>query len=931
MYGGFCAFKFVVGGATMQRDGNGAFTEERLVNHLHALAGCSNFQAIFELVPKEVNPRDEHKSWEGYEYYEGRGSYAYVFRCRKKDPQAASERETDGPAALGRTYSNSELLAVKVILKAPGQAPRPQFSQDSAHGGGSVNREIFMLENMTCLFRTRRGAVQLRAQWSTADAFIIVMTLITDGKSLKKVIEDDLLSAPHSERNQVASQFVRDIGLNLFYMHELGLIFGDLSLGNAMMATSKSGKKYFTLVDYGGTAYDGEKMQSGRGTIMAPEVSSSLGDPSVHYTTKVDCYVLGSLLYSIMTGREMSTNYLGDVADEVRGTCQSELNALNEEEKKIGQRPGYLAKSSPFDLILKLLEKDAEKRWTMKQALGHKWIKQNASTRVDNLRLFLNHNQLFRHPKDPSLTYPRYLWEEMAGRATRKTVTLDVKPTDTITDIRKKIQFLVGIDSPKLKPKKTQSESAELADPDPAVQRLFFNGSEVKSRTLEECGILCGKQEFVVELPQRIMPPVLVDCISLYMGVSIQKIKEDTKDLKKVQQFRKLFLERDLGKLADKVICKIKAKADEAKHSEQRTRGYEDYLYFYLANYMCLKIDQVLDEKEESAVAGFKQDADALLSALRYLTRDRDDPSDETGDHERDLEMYLLKNGGGGSLLEKSPSPLPSLASTPVLSRTLSRASITSSASKVDALHDLATLQMESSEDATTTMDSTGEQANAESPWLDLPGSIQRVKDDRDRELDHVMERIRKLDKEMNDHARESRRIDAPFGKARSQLHQAALRLGESKRGIEKEIREELLAITLDPLGGEGWEKVTSKPKPKLKAKAKGNQKYGYDPSASGQVLMLELLEKLQNEIEDLKIQQEKVAIDWERWCRSPAPQAVTMGVSGGGRSGGVSGGAREDKSARGTGRAGGQRGGSGAARGGGDKGRPAARGGKHM
>ena len=912
----------------MQRDDKGAFTPERLYNHLRALERCSKFQEGYELVAKPIDPYDTHKEWTGYKYYEGRGSYAYVFRCRKKDPQdkAVVKADTaDSPAAPERTYSNSELLAVKVILKAPGQAPRPQFSQGSANGGGSVNREIFMLENMTCLFRTRRGSVQLRGQFSTVDAFIIVMTLVTDGVPLKKVIDNlspfacrgPVLSVPHFERNQVASQFVRDIGLNLFYMHELGLIFGDLSLGNVMQATAKSGKKYFTLVDYGHTTYDGEKMISGRGTIMAPEVSSSLGDPSVHYTTKVDSYVLGALLFSIMTGKEMTTNYVKDVADEVRSTCVSELTALKELEKaESGNKPFYLVNRSPFDLILRLLEEDVEKRWTMKQALGHKWIRQNASTRVDNLGLFLKFDQVFRHPKNPALTYLRYLWEEMAGRATRKTVALEVKSSDTISDIRRKVQYLVGIDTPKLKPTKIESEDAELEDPDPAVQCLFFNGSELTGSS----NILGGKQEFVVELRQRDMSPILEECISLYMGVSIQKIKEDTKDLKKVQQFRKLFLERDLGKFGDKAICEIKAMAELAKNVEQSKRGCGDYLFSYLASYMCLKIDQVLDEKEKSAVAGFEQDADALLSALRALTRDRDDRSDERSDPERELELYLLENGGVDESLEESPStstspsplPSPSLASTPALSRTLSRASITSSASKVDALHDLATLQMESSEDATTTMDSS-DQVNAELLGLDLPGCIQSVKDDGDRELDHVMEKIRDLDHEMNQFTRESRRIDAPFGKARSRLHQAAMRLGNSKRGIEKEIREELkLSLAL----GEGWEKVTSKPK------AKGNKKNGciIESSSSGQVRMLELLGKLKNEIEDLKRQEEQVRSSWENWCRSPAPQAVTIETTGGGRSGGVSGGSREEKTARGAGRGGG---------GGGAKGRPAT--GKHM
>jgi len=155
------------------------------------------------------------------------------------------------------------------------------------------------------------------------------------------------------------------------FLHLNGIIHRDLKPENIILENPiKDGEETFIikLIDFGTSQIYQNKSNTkkrnfkeciGSSYYMAPEVLNE------SYNEKCDCWSLGVILYMLLSG---IPPFNGHDDDEI---YKSILNSELDFPKKYFNRVSKEA----IDLIKNLLNRNVEKRFSMKQALEHEWIK----------------------------------------------------------------------------------------------------------------------------------------------------------------------------------------------------------------------------------------------------------------------------------------------------------------------------------------------------------------------------------------------------------------------------------------------------------------------------------------------------------------------------------------------------------------------------
>nr|BAB82378.1 myosin light chain kinase [Physarum polycephalum] len=190
--------------------------------------------------------------------------------------------------------------------------------------------------------------VRLKEVFNSDDVCIIVQELVNGGELFERISEQGVFSEKY------ANKFFRDLLLVVKYLHEQGIVHRDLKPENIMLS-DQSEEAVLKLIDFGASKFaQHDKAINGvRGTppYMAPEIFAyqSYGKP-------VDMWSLGVILYVILSGmfpydpeeRRFDCPFISPEFDEISESAQ--------------------------DILLKLMEINPEKRYTVDQALEHPWV-----------------------------------------------------------------------------------------------------------------------------------------------------------------------------------------------------------------------------------------------------------------------------------------------------------------------------------------------------------------------------------------------------------------------------------------------------------------------------------------------------------------------------------------------------------------------------
>lgn len=182
-----------------------------------------------------------------------------------------------------------------------------------------------------------------------------------------------------------AAHCARQMLQGLMDVHSMGILHRDIKLDNLLVAADGSVK----LADFGWGTSAQSKPSGIAGTFstMAPEVLRD--EPQ---TTAVDLWSAGVCIFQLVTGRPFLTANIGAGAtqlsncdpnaatrvrqqillDEISRTCPLRHSA----------RPSHVSPAC-WDLLGKLLEPSAEKRWTASEALQHEWLQASQAQQDD--------------------------------------------------------------------------------------------------------------------------------------------------------------------------------------------------------------------------------------------------------------------------------------------------------------------------------------------------------------------------------------------------------------------------------------------------------------------------------------------------------------------------------------------------------------------
>ena len=240
--------------------------------------------------------------------------------------------------------------------------------------------EIRIMESLhhPCILR-------LYEVFTSAESIILVMELASGGELFDTIVNDrNVNNIPE----QVAKAYFYQIVHCVNYLHQRKLCHRDLKLENILIGDEKIGNVSIVKVaDFGlSKCWSGRqgplRTYVGTPVYMAPEVSRLESGKQCYppYSHKVDCWSLGVILYTLLSGRrpfktglDLHTNIMTGRYQPMEGVRWDNVTAA--------------AKS----LVKKLLDVNPETRWSTEQALAHRWfIEDEAAVNAAKAVMFSN-------------------------------------------------------------------------------------------------------------------------------------------------------------------------------------------------------------------------------------------------------------------------------------------------------------------------------------------------------------------------------------------------------------------------------------------------------------------------------------------------------------------------------------------------------------
>lgn len=207
--------------------------------------------------------------------------------------------------------------------------------------------------------------VRLLEIFDNATQVCLVMELVTGGELFDRILE----KGQYTERD--ASEVVRQIFDAVAYLHDAGIVHRDLKPENLLYATRTDDSKIM-LSDFGLSKVtdEGATLKTACGTpgYVAPEVL--MQHP---YGKAVDVWSIGVITYILLCG------YPPFYAETDPELFEQIKKAEFEFESPYWDEISAAAKN----FIMKLMEKEPEKRYTCRQAMQDPWISGGAASNKD--------------------------------------------------------------------------------------------------------------------------------------------------------------------------------------------------------------------------------------------------------------------------------------------------------------------------------------------------------------------------------------------------------------------------------------------------------------------------------------------------------------------------------------------------------------------
>ena len=249
-----------------------------------------------------------------------------------------------GLVKLGIEKKTGQKVAIKIMKKS---------SMDSS------DLELVRTEIEILKICQHPNIIRLYNVFENADYMYIIMEYCSGG-DLFSFLENRNFRIPEKR----ASTIIHKMATAVYYMHSFGVAHRDLKPENVLM-TSDDDDGDIRILDFGLSKILGpyEKCDEPYGTLTycAPEII--VDEP---YSKAVDLWSLGIMTYLMVSGKlpfnsedenEIARQVVYDEPDYIRNPVWKSITP----ECK--------------DFIKRLLEKDQNKRMTIKEALEHKWIK----------------------------------------------------------------------------------------------------------------------------------------------------------------------------------------------------------------------------------------------------------------------------------------------------------------------------------------------------------------------------------------------------------------------------------------------------------------------------------------------------------------------------------------------------------------------------
>ena len=226
--------------------------------------------------------------------------------------------------------------------------------------------------------------LKLYEVFTSLESIILVMEQARGGELFEAIIRDRNSNLSEQRAKTYFYQIVHCVN----YLHRRKLCHRDLKLENILIGEETfGGLSNVKVADFGlSKCWNGRqgplRTYVGTPVYMAPEVSrlESPGQLYPPYSHKVDCWSLGVILYTLLSGRrpfktglELHTNIMAGRYKPMEGPHWDNVSAA--------------AKS----LVKKLLDVNPETRWSTEQVLAHRWfIEDEAAVNAAKAVMFRN-------------------------------------------------------------------------------------------------------------------------------------------------------------------------------------------------------------------------------------------------------------------------------------------------------------------------------------------------------------------------------------------------------------------------------------------------------------------------------------------------------------------------------------------------------------
>ncbi|ESO01219.1 hypothetical protein HELRODRAFT_81872 [Helobdella robusta] len=242
---------------------------------------------------------------------------------------------------MGLHVYTAKKVAVKIIDK--------KTCIENSYASKNMKREAKIWKKID-----HRNVVKLLDVLETNNGYYLI-TELCGGSDLKSVISSRICGCLDESESSV---YLYDILSAVSYMHGLGIIHRDLKIDNILL----DGRGNVKLIDFGLSCFDSSQSHCrtfcGSPAYAAPELLANQS-----YGKKVDVWSIGVNMYVMLTGNLPFTVHPFSVNSIYEKMTNQGMNVIE-----------ISISSGQWDLLLKLLAVDPDRRVTADEALQHDWF-----------------------------------------------------------------------------------------------------------------------------------------------------------------------------------------------------------------------------------------------------------------------------------------------------------------------------------------------------------------------------------------------------------------------------------------------------------------------------------------------------------------------------------------------------------------------------